>query len=108
MKYSNPTSIKPANLNKTLIKRKHKKCKKIFGDDFVFVVFGWREMATSLKAADLPANTVVLDKNQLSDLYGPSFANFINIQMTEEPQMTLNADAKKGNKMSVQSNISAV
>jgi Cu+-exporting ATPase len=37
-------------------------------------------------------DTVVFDKNVLSQLYGPSFADFINIQMTDEPQLILNAD----------------
>lgn len=59
----------------------------MFGDNFVFVVFGWREMATSLSPSDLPPNTVVLDKAQLRKLYGPSLAEFIDIQMTQEPQM---------------------
>ena len=48
MKYSDPTSIKPANLNKSMILDKHNKCKEIFGDKFVFIVFGWRETTTSL------------------------------------------------------------
>ena len=108
MKYSDPTSIKPANLNKSMILDKHNKCKEIFGDKFVFVVFGWRETTDSLCPSDLPANTVVLDRGQLSSLYGPSFADFINIQMAEEPQMILKADFKELNKLSVQSKLSAV
>ena len=108
MKYSDPTSIKPANLNKSLIVDKHNKCKEIFGDDFVFVVFGWRETTTSLSPSDLPPNIVVLDKFQLSKLYGPSLAEFIDIQMTEEPQMILMPGFKEINKLSVQSKPSAV
>ncbi len=108
MKYSNPTSINPANLNKSLIVDKHNICKKIFGDNFVFVVFGWRETTTSLSPSDLPANTVVLDKDQLSSLYGSSLAEFINIQMTEEPQMILKPGFTERNKLSVQSKLSAV
>ena len=89
MKYSDPTSIKPAILNKSLIDAKHKICKEIFGDNFIFVVFGWRETTTSLRPSDLPANTIVLDKDQLSELYGPSFADFMNIQTTDGPQLIL-------------------
>ena len=91
-----------------MILDKHNKCKEIFGDKFVFIVFGWRETPTSLCPSDLPANTVVLDRGQLSSLYDPSFADFINIQMAEEPQMILKADFKELNKLSVQSKLSAV
>ena len=87
MKYSDPLSLFPANLNKTMIKDKHDICKSLFGDNFIFVVFGWREVNSSVKAADLPPNTVVFDKGQLRKLYGPSFANFIDIQLVEEPQL---------------------
>ena len=92
MKYSDPFSTSPANLNKAMIDNKHNICKKLFGNSFIFVVFGWREINSKLKSSDLPSNTVVFDKNVLSQLYGPSFADFINIQMTDEPQVILDAD----------------
>ena len=95
MKYSDPASTKPANLNKSMIANKHRICEEIFGNNFIFVVFGWREKSSSLRSSDLPANTVVLDKDDLCKLYGPSFADLINIQMTDEPQMVLNTEFKK-------------
>ena len=87
MKYSDPSSLHPANLNKAMIEGKYNICKRLFGDNFIFVVFGWREVNSSFNAADLPPNTVVFDKEELRKLYGPSFANFIDIQLVEEPQL---------------------
>jgi hypothetical protein len=95
MKYSDPTSASPANLNKAMIDKKHDQCKRIFGDEFIFVVFGWRELYSTLQASELPSNTVVFDKNALSQLYGPSFADLINIQLTDEPQLILGASIEQ-------------
>jgi hypothetical protein len=95
MKYSNPSSQYPANLNKGMINDKYNHCKKLFGVKFIFVVFGWRELNSSFNAADLPPNTVVFDKDQLRKLYGPSFANFIDIQLVDEPKLVAKSNFRK-------------
>ena len=54
-----------------IVDKKHNQCKELFGNSFIFVVFGWREISSTLLPSDLPSNTVVFDKNVLSQLYGP-------------------------------------
>ncbi len=63
--------------------------------NFIFVVLGWREFISCFNAADLPANTVVFDKVKLGQLFGPSFADFIDIQLIDEPQVIANSKFKK-------------
>jgi len=87
MKYSDPSSVNPANLTQAVVEDKYSHCKKHFGDNFILVVLGWREFNSSFNAAGLPPNTVVFDKKELGKLYGPSFANFIDIQFVEEPKL---------------------
>ena len=106
MKYSDPFSTSPANLNKAMIDKKHNQCKKLFGNSFIFVVFGWREISSTLLPSDLPSNTVVFDKNVLSQLYGPSFADFINIQMTDEPQVIHDVDIEQVEDVNTKNNSS--
>jgi hypothetical protein len=36
-------SSNPAILTKALVEDKYTHCKKLFGDSFILVVFGWRE-----------------------------------------------------------------
>ena len=95
MKYSDPSSAHPAILTKALVEDKYTYCKKLFCDNFIFVVFGWREYNSGFKAADLPPNTVVFDKQELVKLYGPSLSNFIDIQLVEEPQLIANSKFKR-------------
>ena len=79
---------------------------KLFGNSFIFVVFGWREISSTLLPSDLPSNTVVFDKNVLSQLYGPSFADFINIQMTDEPQVIHDVDIEQVEDVNTKNNSS--
>jgi hypothetical protein len=85
-----PTSKCPAKITKTTIDSKHSICKKLFGDNFIFVVLGWQEFVSTFDAADLPQNTVVFDKKELGHLFGPSISNFIDIQLLGEPQLISN------------------
>ncbi len=100
MKFSDPTSKSPETLSKQMIDDNYMLCRNNFGDDFILVVLGWRECDSTVKAADLPPNTVVFDKAAMKQLYGPSLANFLDIQLTDEPLLVADLSLKQNTKPS--------